>query len=96
MNTIRQTEIFSRWLKGLRDATAKVAILRRADRVAAGNFGDAKSVGDGVKELRIDIGPGYRVYYTIRERTVVFLLCGGDKDSQDRDIAVAKELARKL
>lgn len=96
MNTIRQTETFAQWLKELRDATAKMAILRRADRIAAGNFGDAKPVGDGVSELRIDVGPGYRVYYTVRRRTVVFLLCGGDKSSQSSDIATAKDLAKTL
>jgi putative addiction module killer protein len=96
MNTVRQTETFAKWLKELRNATAKVAILRRVDRIAAGNFGDAKSVGDGVRELRIDVGPGYRVYYAVRGQTIVFLLCGGDKDSQDRDIATAKDLAKKL
>jgi putative addiction module killer protein len=91
-----QTEIFEAWLLGLRDIRAKVAIHRRIERAQNGNLGDAKSVGDGVSEMRVDMGPGYRMYFTMRERTVIFLLCGGDKDSQDADIRRAKELAKEI
>ena len=74
----------------------KVRIAKRIDRIASGNFGDAKSVGDGVSELRFAFGPGYRVYYTRRGDVVVILLCGGDKDSQERDIERAKMMAKEI
>lgn len=74
--------------------TSKIA--KRIDRIAAGNFGDAKSIGDGVSELRFAFGPGYRVYYTRRGDVVVILLCGGDKGSQARDIQQAKAMARDI
>ncbi len=74
------------WLDGLRDLRARIAILRRIDRVELGNFGDHKSVGGGVSELRIDVGPGYRVYYGQAGTTLVLLLLGGDKRSQQGDI----------
>ena len=93
---IRETELFSSWLAKLRDRTARARILARIRRVSLGTFGDAKSVGAGVSELRVDHGPGYRVYFTRRGRTVVFLLCGGDKSSQAADIAEAKRLAAGL
>jgi putative addiction module killer protein len=83
-------------LDDLRDLKAKARIVIRLDRVAEGNFGDAKPVGEGVSELRIDTGPGYRVYFARFGRTVVMLLCGGDKSSQDRDVAKAKAIARTL
>lgn len=76
-------------MDGLRDARAKVAILRRVDRAALGNFGDHKTCRDGVSEMRIDHGPGYRVYYFQHGRTLVVLLCGGDKRFQDADIGQA-------
>ncbi|MEM9605398.1 MAG: type II toxin-antitoxin system RelE/ParE family toxin [Pseudomonadota bacterium] len=93
---IRQTDAFSGWLARLRDPTAVARVMTRLDRVAAGQFGDVRSVGQGVSELRIHCGPGYRVYYTRRGDTVVLLLCGGDKASQRRDIARAHRLAREL
>src|SRR6218665_257221 len=94
MAEIVETEAFSKWLKGLRDPLGRRAVIRRLARiVATDNFGDHAGVGDGVSELRIDTGPGYRVYYTIRDEQVVWLLGGGDKDSQERDIKKAKELA---
>jgi putative addiction module killer protein len=93
MIEVRQTRLFRDWLAALRDATAAKAIKRRIVRVQAGLFGDAKSVGGGVHELRVDHGPGYRVYFARRGALVVLLLCGGDKGSQDRDIARAKALA---
>jgi putative addiction module killer protein len=96
MFTVRQTETFSEWLEALRDQRAKARIAQRLQRLTRGNFGDAKSVGDGVSELRIDCGPGYRAYYTRRADTVVILLCGGDKSSQDRDIQKAKDMAEEI
>lgn len=74
----------------------RTKILRRIDQISDGNFGDHKSVGGGVSELRINYGPGYRVYYTMRERVVVILLCAGDKSSQDKDIKKAKQLAKEV
>jgi putative addiction module killer protein len=93
---IRQTERFAKWLISLRDVRAKARILARLDSVRLGNLGDSKTLGDGVSEFRIDVGAGYRVYYTRRHRVVVILLCGGDKSTQNKDIARAKLLARQL
>ena len=80
----------------LNDQRARLQIVRRISRVAAGNFGDAKSVGGAVSELRIDHGPGYRVYFTRRGKAIVILLCGGDKRTQSRDIQKAQEIAETL
>lgn len=80
----------------MRDATGRARVAVRIDRLVDGNFGDHKSVGDGGSELRITFGPGYRVYYTTRGDVVVILLCGGDKGSQARDIAKAKEMAKEV
>lgn len=96
MIDVRETVDFTNWLAALSDLRARLQIVRRIDRIAAGNFGDAKSVGGAVKELRIDYGPGYRVYYTQRGDTVVILLCGGDKRTQSKDIRRAKEIAEAL
>lgn len=96
MLEIREAEAFSAWMRGLRDAQGRAVIARRIERMAAGNFGDHKSVGGGVSELRLPFGPGYRVYYTLRGKKLVVLLCGGDKGSQRRDIAHARELAGQL
>jgi len=96
MILLRQTETFSRWLSSLKDRQAQARILSRLDRIAMGNFGDVKSVGEGISEIRIDSGPGYRLYFVRRESVVVLLLCGGDKSTQDRDIARAKELVHIL
>lgn len=94
MTQVVETETFSKWLKALRDPLGRRAVLRRIARiVSTDNFGDHAGVGDGVSELRIDVGPGYRVYYTLRDEQVVLLLCGGDKDTQERDIKRAKEMA---
>ncbi len=90
---IRQTDVFATWLRGLRDHTARGSIVRRIERMKLGNFGDQKSVGDGVSELRIDVGPGYRVYFTKRGQEIVILLCAGDKKTQSKDIRQAKDLA---
>jgi putative addiction module killer protein len=96
MIEIRQTVVFVDWLDGLRDAVAVKRIKQRLARVQIGLFGDAKSVGDGVSELRVDHGPGYRVYFARRGDVVVILLCGGDKGSQKRDIARAKDINRQV
>ena len=90
---VRQTEEFRLWLDDLTDRVAQKAIAKRLVRVAGGLLGDAASVGGGVSELRIHVGAGYRAYYTIRERTVLFVLCGGDKSTQQRDIVRAQQLA---
>ena len=93
---IRQTEVYARWFRRLRDRQARVRIDSRIRRMSLGNFGDVTPVGEGVSEIRIDYGPGYRVYYTQRGQALVVLLAGGDKDSQDRDIQRALDLARGL
>lgn len=93
MIEIRETEEFSNWLRALHDQRGKAKILIRIDRLARGNPGDVEPVGQGVSELRIDYGPGYRVYFIKRGITFVLLLCGGDKKTQARDIARAKRLA---
>ncbi len=90
---VRQTLVFRSWYENLRDDLARKRILVRIGRLERGAFGDAKSVGKAVSELRIDHGPGYRLYFTRRGQEVVILLCGGDKGSQSRDIAVAERLA---
>jgi putative addiction module killer protein len=93
---IRKTDVFAGWLDGLRDLRARARIQARIERLAAGNPGDLKPVGEGVLELRIDYGPGYRVYFKRRGRTLIILLAGGDKSSQAKDIKVALRLARNL
>ncbi|NET40037.1 MAG: type II toxin-antitoxin system RelE/ParE family toxin [Cyanothece sp. SIO1E1] len=96
MFEIRQTEIFANWFKSLRDRRAKARIQARIDRMELGNFGDVAPVGEGVSELRIHYGPGYRVYFVQRNSVVIVLLSGGDKSSQNSDIKKAKELAKQL
>jgi len=93
---LRQTEEFARWLGRLRDTRARARIRIRLDRLALGLPGDVKSVGAGVSELRIDYGPGYRVYFVRRGHALVVLLAGGDKTTQSRDIASAKRLAEHV
>jgi putative addiction module killer protein len=92
---VRQTEVFSDWLRRLRDENARARIQIRIRRLSLGNFGDVKPVGSGVSELRIDCGPGYRVYFQRRGESLVLLLAGGTKKSQEADIAKAKELAKQ-
>ncbi|MDQ8758058.1 type II toxin-antitoxin system RelE/ParE family toxin [Sphingosinicella sp. LHD-64] len=88
------TEIFEAWLDGLRDRQKSARILNQLRKLGDGKFGNAKSVGDGVHELRMDFGPGYRAYFINRGDRLILLLCGGDKSSQKRDIARAKEMAK--
>ena len=96
MIEVRQTERFRRWLTGLRDERARARILKRLDRVQAGNLGDVAPVGEGVSEMRIFYGPGYRVYFVQRGSELIVLLCGGDKSTQAADIEEAKALAKEL
>jgi len=96
MVEIRKTDLFAKWIDGLRDIKAKVRILIRIERLASGNAGDVKPVGEGISELRIDYGPGYRVYFTKRGNELIILLAGGDKSSQSGDIKTASRLARNL
>jgi len=93
---IRKTEAFARWLDGLRDVRARARVQVRIERLAAGNPGDIWPVGGGVSELRIDYGPGYRVYFKYVGREIVILLAGGDKSTQSADIRTALRLARNL
>ena len=96
MFQLQQTEIFAKWLAALRDARAKARLLARLDSARLGNLGDAKPVGGGVSEMRIDVGPGIRVYFTRRRRIIVILLCGGDKSTQTRDITRAQRMAQEI
>jgi len=96
MLEVRKTDVFENWLTGLKDQRGKAKIVARIDRLALGNPGDVSPVGEGLSELRIHFGPGYRVYFVRRGKSVVVLLCGGDKSSQERDIAQAKSLAAEL
>ena len=96
MLQIRKTETFVQWLDELRDVRARARVQVRIERLAAGNPGDVEPVGEGVSELRIDYGPGYRVYFKKHGRDVVILLAGGDKRTQSADIKTALRLARNL
>lgn len=96
MIEVRRAERFIVWLNGLRDARAVAKIAIRIKRLADGNFGDVAPVGEGVSALRIHYGPGYRVYFVQRGEVVVILLCGGDKSTQARDIAMARDMAREI
>jgi putative addiction module killer protein len=93
---IRKTDVFAKWLDGLDDIRARARVLVRIERLAAGNPGDVAAVGEGVSELRIDYGPGYRVYYKQFGKSLVILLAGGDKHTQTKDIKTALRLARNL
>jgi putative addiction module killer protein len=94
MMEVRQTERFARWLSRLKDRTARLAIAGRIDRLAAGHAGDVRSVGDGIREMRVHLGPGYRIYFIERDGRILILLCGGDKKTQSRDVEAAKSMAR--
>ena len=96
MIEIRQTDVFVAWFAGLKDRSARARITARIRRLSLGNPGDVKPVGQGISEMRIDYGPGYRVYFVQRGETLVILLCGGDKRDQSRDIARALELAKEV
>jgi putative addiction module killer protein len=96
MVEVRKTDVFVEWLDGLRDILARARVQARIERLASGNPGDVESVGEGVSELRIKYGPGYRVYFKQRGRELVILLAGGDKSTQAKDIKTALRLARNL
>jgi len=96
IRTIQTTDVFDAWFSGLEDRMAKIRIQARIDRAEDGNFGDCEPVGEGVSEMRIHYGPGYRVYFTQAGREMVILLAGGDKATQAKDIKMALKLAREL
>jgi putative addiction module killer protein len=93
---IETTPSFDKWLKKLRDRKAVLAVTSRLDRAILGNFGDVSPVGGGISEMRIFVGPGYRLYYVIRDGRIILLLCGGNKSTQERDIKKAKEMVKQL
>ncbi len=95
MIEVRQTTVFAAWFATLRDIRARARIQVRIDRLSLGQFGDVKPVGGGVSEARIDYGPGYRLYFIRRGSSLIVLLCGGDKSSQDRDIKAAQAMAKE-
>lgn len=96
MYTVLQSSMFREWLAGLKDAQARARINARIRRAELGNLGDTKAIGGGVSEMRIDHGPGYRLYFSIRDQVFIVLLCGGDKRTQGTDIKRAQRLAREL
>lgn len=96
MIEVRQTAVFASWLEELRDTNARARILVRIRRLELGNRGDVKPIGESVSELRIPYGPGYRVYFAGQGQEIIILLCGGDKSSQRRDIAMARQMAKEL
>jgi len=96
MYEIRKTDVFENWFKALVDIRAKDRIQARIFRAANGNFGDWKTESGDIRAMRIDYGPGYRLYYVIRKRKIIFLLCGGDKRNQAADIAKAEELVKEV
>jgi putative addiction module killer protein len=96
MTEVRQTQTFADWLADLKDERARAKITVRIRRLSLGNPGDVKPVGEGVSELRIDCGPGYRLYFVRRGAQLIVLLCGGDKTTQARDIETAKSMAKQL
>ena len=96
MNTFQKSDEFDAWLLGLKDQVGKAQIALRLDRAVRGNFGDCESIGEGVSEMRIHHGPGYRVYFTRRGKVIYLLLLGGDKSTQKRDIKRATDMASTL
>jgi putative addiction module killer protein len=95
MATFKQSSAFQKWHSKLKDAKAKAVIAMRLHRLAGGNAGDVAPIGEGISALRIHYGPGYRIYFQQRDETLIFLLCGGDKDSQSSDIKAAKQIAKQ-
>lgn len=95
ISEIKQTDTFRKWRLRLKDERTRALIASRLDRLAFGHAGDVKPVGDGISELRIHYGPGYRIYFQKRGKTIIVLLCGGDKSTQTRDITTAKRLANE-
>lgn len=93
---IQQTEVFADWHREMRDQRAKIAIARRIERAAQGNLGDVRTLREGLSEMRVDVGAGYRLYFTVRGQTIVLLLCGGDKSSQDADIERGIRMLKEL
>ncbi|WP_312963321.1 type II toxin-antitoxin system RelE/ParE family toxin [Stutzerimonas nitrititolerans] len=93
---VQQTSAFAEWHSSLKDMRGKIAIARRIERAARGNLGDVKAVGEGLSELRVDVGPGYRLYFVKREKVVIVLLAGGDKSTQQADIRRARKLAKEI
>jgi putative addiction module killer protein len=93
---IKTTNVFDKWLAGIKDMRSRARIIKRFDHIQTGNFGDHKNLGGGLFELRFFFGPGFRAYYTINDTTIVFLLCGGDKSSQSKDIEKAKAIITEL
>ena len=96
MYQLQQTDAFASWLIGLRDVRAQARILARLESARLGNLGDCKAIGSGIREMRIHIGSGYRVYFVQKKQVILLLLCGGSKSSQSRDIARAKKIAHEL
>jgi putative addiction module killer protein len=96
MYTVLETDNFREWLGGLKELSTRISLARRLDRARLGNLGDVKTVANGVYEMREHFGPGWRMYYVIRGKTVIVMLGGGDKSSQSSDIKVAKKLAKLL
>ena len=96
MIEVRRTAVFTKWFDGLPDQNARMRIVTRIRRMEVGNPGDVKLVGEGVSEVRVDYGPGYRLYFIQQGQELIILLCGGDKSSQSRDIASAKQMAKEI
>ena len=96
MYEIKSTKIFSQWIFKLKDMKGRVAVARRIERMEHGNFGDVKSVGTSISELRIQTGPGYRIYFTKREERIIILLVGGNKSTQQKDIEKARKLLKEI
>ncbi len=96
MIEVRKTDLFAKWLDELRDSRARARVQVRIERLAIGNPGDVEPVGEGISEMKIDYGPGYRVYFTKRGQKLIILLAGGDKSTQSKDIKTALRLARDL
>ncbi|WP_092077567.1 type II toxin-antitoxin system RelE/ParE family toxin [Desulfuromonas thiophila] len=93
---LRSTRQFDKWFSGIKDRQCRARIAQRIDAMTVGSFGDHKQIGDGLFELRLFFGPGFRVYYTVRGREIIFLLAGGDKSTQKKDIALAQQLLNQM